>query len=1095
MIDLNTLNKEQRQAVETLEGPLLILAGAGSGKTRVLTYRIANLIENGVYPGNILAITFTNKAASEMKERVMQIVGDDAKNIWISTFHSSCVRILRQDIEKLGYSKDFVIYDTADQEKIVKECLKELNIDEKAMPPKDVLNKIGSFKDELIDADTYYSRFGMDFKTRNIANLYKLYQKKLRKNNALDFDDIIMLTVKLFKEHEDVLSYYRRKFRYILVDEYQDTNRAQYEFVNMLAKEHRNLCVVGDDDQCLLEGQMVLTSSGYKKIEEICENENVICAAGNGIIGEGQVNKVIKKEYDGVIVKVTTKGGRVIKATPNHLTFANLNFSSEFFIVYLMYKKGKGYRIGQTRGSRTRDEKIVNGMLVRINQEHGDKMWILKLCKDKSEATYYEQYFSIKYGIPTAVFYTNGRNLAMNQQQVDMLFSEINTFERVEKLMNENFLFEEYPHHIPNAVIRGATVRKIINVNFFSGNRCYKEGYYGHRISLNTSGDDVKEKFIKNDFNVRDGKRNKWRIETERKEYDEAEDFVKKLNQTDEDFEILRKAKLTEKNSLRFMPFSHLRPTMSIAVYENGKIVEDIVESVEFENYKGKVYDLSVPHYRQYICGDVVVHNSIYGWRGADIKNILDFEKDYPDVKVIKLEQNYRCTKKILDAANYVIQNNEKRKQKRLWTENAMGENIKFYKADNGEAEASFIVSEIKRLVEVGHSLGDFAILYRTNAMSRILEEAFVTSHIPYKVVGGQKFYDRKEIKDILAYLKVINNPLDSISLERIINVPKRGIGQTTIDRIKEYAASKDISLYSALLELDFIDGINKRATNSIEKFVSQMNYFIVSKDRMKVSELIKDILDTTGYIKELKEENTKESQGRIENLEEFYSAAVEFEEQNEDKSLSAFLERVALVSDQDQLESGSFVTLMTLHTAKGLEYNIVFIAGMEEGIFPHFSAKEDDDEMEEERRLCYVGITRAKKQLYLTAASSRMMFGRTMFNNVSSFLEEIPEHLIDDITPKKMSFNRVYSYDMPQTQAKTFNTINTINSKPVIQKPQAAKKVADYQVGNLVKHKIFGTGRVIAIKDVASDKMVTVDFEKAGLKNLLASTAPLEKM
>ncbi|WP_200790155.1 DNA helicase PcrA [Caloramator proteoclasticus] len=733
-MDLSVLNKEQREAVETLEGPLLILAGAGSGKTRVLTYRIANLIENGVYPGNILAITFTNKAAQEMKERIIQIVGDEARNIWISTFHSACVRILRQDIEKIGYNKDFVIYDTQDQEKIIKECLSELNIDEKAMPPKDVLSKIGSLKDDLIDAETYYSRYGMDFKTRNLANIYKMYQRKLKKSNALDFDDIIMLTVKLFKENEDVLNYYRRKFRYILVDEYQDTNRAQYEFVNILAKEHRNLCVVGDDDQC------------------------------------------------------------------------------------------------------------------------------------------------------------------------------------------------------------------------------------------------------------------------------------------------------------------------------------------------------------------------IYSWRHADIRNILEFEKDFPDVKVIKLEQNYRCTKKILDAANYVIQNNENRKHKRLWTQNELGENVRFYKAENGEDEALFIVKEIKRLVQEGYSLSDFAVLYRTNAMSRILEEAFVTSSVPYRVVGGLKFYDRKEIRDILAYLRVINNPLDNISLERIINVPRRGIGQATIDKVKEYANSRDISLYSALLEIDRIDGITKRAANAIEKFISQMNYFIVSKDRMTVSSLISEILDTTGYIKELLEDNTKESQDRIENLNEFKSAAVEFEEQNEDKSLAAFLERIALVSDQDQIENIDAVTLMTLHTAKGLEFNIVFIAAMEEGIFPHFSAKDDEDELEEERRLCYVGITRAKKKLYLTCAQQRMMYGRTMFNNVSSFIEEIPEHLIDDISPKRMSFNRVYNYDDYRAPSKTISTVNKINTTPVIQKPNLNKS-ANYDVGMLVKHKIFGVGKVVAVKEIAADKMITVEFDKAGVKNLLASTAPLEKI
>jgi DNA helicase-2/ATP-dependent DNA helicase PcrA len=673
-----------------------------------------------------------------MKERIEALIGGEASRMWISTFHSTCVRILRQDIDKLGYNKNFVIYDTGEQESIIKECLKELNLDEKIFQPKDVLHKIGSLKDVLIDEDTYYRQNANDFKNKRIAEIYKLYQKKLKTNNALDFDDIIVKTVKLFKEHPDVLDYYQRKFRYILVDEYQDTNRAQYEFINLIAKSHRNLCVVGDDDQ------------------------------------------------------------------------------------------------------------------------------------------------------------------------------------------------------------------------------------------------------------------------------------------------------------------------------------------------------------------------SIYGWRGADIRNILDFEKDYPDVKIIKLEQNYRCTKKILEAANYVIANNEKRKEKRLWTENCAGDDIKFYRADSDREEAGFIVNQIIKQVKEGRSYKDFAILYRTNAMSRILEEGFVTTGIPYKVVGGLKFYDRKEVKDILAYLKVINNPLDSVSLERIINVPKRGIGDASVDKVREYASKNDISMYSALLELDNIEGLNKRAANSMEKLISLMNYFMVSKDNMKVSELINEILERTGYIKELKEDNTPESKSRIENLQEFYSAAVEFEETAEDKSLSAFLERVALVSDQDQLDESGGVTLMTLHTAKGLEFPVVFIAGFEEGIFPHFSAQEDPDEMEEERRLCYVGITRAKQNLYLTCAKQRLMFGRTMFNSPSSFLEEIPENLVEDISPKSMSFNRIYGYEKPMNTYNSFNSQRSHLSTPIsfttsTSKPSNSVKSSEVRVGAKIRHKVFGKGIVVAIKDASGDKQITVSFDNVGLKNLLLSSAPIE--
>lgn len=736
MLNLDMLNKEQLQAVKTIDGPLLILAGAGSGKTRVLTYRIAYLIENGVFPGNILALTFTNKAANEMKERVMELVGDDAKTMWISTFHSSCVRILRQDIEKLGYSKNFVIYDTGDQEKLIEECLKELNLDSKTFKPKDILSKIGSQKDILVDENTYYKKYANDFQNKYIAQIYMLYQKKLKSNNALDFDDIIFKTIELFRSNPDVLEHYQRKFRYVLVDEYQDTNKAQYVFVGLLAHKHQNLCVVGDDDQ------------------------------------------------------------------------------------------------------------------------------------------------------------------------------------------------------------------------------------------------------------------------------------------------------------------------------------------------------------------------SIYGWRGADIKNILDFEKDFPNTTVIKLEQNYRCTKKILNAANSVIANNEKRKSKTLWTENKSGENIKFYRAENDRGEAEFIIREIKKLKEEGRKYKDFAILYRNNAMSRIIEEAFVTTGIPYSVIGTQKFYDRKEIKDILAYLKVINNPLDGVSLERIVNVPKRGIGASTVDKVRASAALKDVSLYSIMLEIDKMEGIAVRAQNAIEKFISMMNGFIAKRDEMSVPDLINEVLEKTGYMAELKLERTNENIARIENIQEFYSSAVEFNEKSDDKTLGAFLERAALVSDQDQLTGEGGVVLMTLHTAKGLEFPVVFIAGMEEGIFPHYAALENEDEMEEERRLCYVGITRAKEQLYLTCAKQRMIFGRTMFNSISNFIDEIPRDYIDDITPapaESTVYASNYSAFFKKKEKKEHYLSTPVAATITYAKPADSVNADDVKAGVKISHKFFGKGIVVAVKIVKEDKQITVMFDKAGLKNLMLGASPIE--
>jgi DNA helicase II / ATP-dependent DNA helicase PcrA len=730
MIDLNLLNSEQRKAVEKTDGPVLILAGAGSGKTRVLTYRIAYLIEKGVYPGNILAITFTNKAAAEMKERVAQIIGDEAKRMWISTFHSTCVRILRIDIEKLGYNKNFVIYDTSDQEKVIKECLKELNLDEKVYTPKDVLGKIGDAKDKLIDADTYHKRNYNDFKMKNYAELYVMYQRMLKNNNALDFDDIIVKAVQLLKSYPEILAYYQRKFSYIMVDEYQDTNKAQYEFVNLLASGHKNLCVVGDDDQ------------------------------------------------------------------------------------------------------------------------------------------------------------------------------------------------------------------------------------------------------------------------------------------------------------------------------------------------------------------------SIYGWRGADIANILDFEKDYPNAEVIKLEQNYRSTKTILEAANCVIVNNGKRKVKRLWTNNEEGCTIKLYRGETDRHEVQFIISEVQKKFAERKDYNAFAILYRTNAMSRTIEEGFVKTGIPYKVVGGLKFYDRKEVKDILGYLRFINNNNDAIGLERIINTPKRGIGDTTIDKIKEFANESDLFLYEALKNVDKIITLSKRAITAIEKFTKLVEGFISEASSIKVSELINVILEKTGYENELFLENTDESKSRLENIKELYGAAIEFEEKSEDKSLSAFLEKVALVSDQDSISENGGVTLMTLHTAKGLEYPIVFIAGMEQGIFPHFSSMESNEDLEEERRICYVGITRAKEELYITSARQRMMFGRTMFNGVSAFVDEIPQVLIENLSQKKESFNRVYEYDDNKSSKNSF-----MNAPIAMVKPRAVNNVNKNEVraGVKIMHKTFGKGLVIAIKETTGGKQITVQFDGLGLKNLILEASPIE--
>ena len=745
-MDLNKLlNKEQYEAATTVEGPLLILAGAGSGKTRVLTYRIAHLVKNlEIYPSQILAITFTNKAANEMKERVKNIIGAEAGSIWISTFHSSCVKILRREIEKLGYNKNFAIYDSYDQKTLMKECIKELNLNEKDFDIRSMLNKISEQKDNLISPAQFKRENEGNFRLSKIADLYELYQKKLKNSNALDFDDLIYKTVELFKNNEDVLEFYQRKFKYIMVDEYQDTNKSQYELTRLLAMAHKNICVVGDDDQC------------------------------------------------------------------------------------------------------------------------------------------------------------------------------------------------------------------------------------------------------------------------------------------------------------------------------------------------------------------------IYAWRGADIRNILDFEKDYPNAKVIKLEENYRSKANILNAANSVIKNNCNRKNKVLRTSNKEGQKIKIYRASSDIQEAQFVAGEIKKMLGKDREFKDFAILYRTNAQSRIFEEAFMRANIPYKIIGGLKFYDRKEIKDIMAYLKLINNPLDDISLKRIINEPKRSIGDTTVAKVQEFAAENSMCMYDALLDAEFIPSLTARAISSINKFVSLMNTLISDAENLSVSHLIEEILDRSGYMKMLKSSNSAEDESRVENLKELVSDAVAFENSSEDKSLGAFLEKVTLVSDIDNLdEENNAVVMMTVHSAKGLEFPVVFLVGMENGIFPGMSSLNSNSEMEESRRLAYVAITRAKENLYISSAEQRMVYGRTVTYQISDFVNEIPRELksslneVSRIHPKPSSLGmqnsglRSSSRDNnPHSFRNSF--YNNLDNKDTLVNTKSVNNI-EVTVGRKVKHGKFGIGTVVSVSKDSTGTIVTIAFNNMGIKKLMLDKAGLE--
>lgn len=739
------LNPQQAEAVINTEGPMLIMAGAGSGKTKVLTCRVANLLQKGVRPYRILAITFTNKAAAEMRERVNNMSGPAAKDVWLFTFHAFCARFLRMEIDKLpGYGGNFAIYDTADSQNLIKQILKEMNLDDKRFQPSGILSRISNAKNALQDAAAFARQAG-DFYEQKVADIYSRYEQKLQLNNALDFDDLLMLSIKLLQENKEVREKYQDRFDYLLVDEYQDTNHVQYLLTKILAEKHRNICVVGDADQ------------------------------------------------------------------------------------------------------------------------------------------------------------------------------------------------------------------------------------------------------------------------------------------------------------------------------------------------------------------------SIYGWRGADIQNILDFEKDYPDAKVIKLEQNYRSTQIILDAANAVIENNTGRKPKNLWTDNKGGAEITYFCANDGRDEARFVIEQVQNLQQTkGKKLGDMAVLYRTNAQSRIFEEMLVKSGISYNMVGSLKFYERKEIKDIIAYLRVIFNPADSLSLLRIINVPKRGIGDASLAKIQAYAAANNVSLFEAVSNAAAIDGLSSRFVSKLDDLSRIIFEMMNQIDEIPVANLINLLLNETGYVKELENENTPQSQNRIQNLNEFITFAQEFDENEEERTLENFLASVALVSDIDESEIDSdAITLMTLHSAKGLEFPIVFIVGMEENIFPSAQAInkewEDDSKMEEERRLCYVGITRAKEKLYLSSAKARTIYGEDQYNKPSRFLFEIPQNLIKTIK-RQERFSALENFKQvsekysarPQKPASTFNPHSFMPQKPAA---AAGGTGTRFNTGDRVSHSKWGEGMVVSVKDSPDGQEVKVAFAGAGVRSLLTKYAVLKKL
>jgi len=984
------LNPQQIEAVKTTEGPVLILAGAGSGKTKALTHRVAYLIkEKKVSPANILVVTFTNKAAEEMINRVTKLLGNlkfqmpnsqqisnlnsqISKLPWAGTFHSICAKILRREIQALGYRRSFIIYDEDDSLSAIKQAMDLLGIDKKQFNPAAIKNFISGAKNELI-SPSQYTKYAQGYFGEIVLKVYTQYQKDLKLANALDFDDLIMKTVQIFQKFPETLKRWQDLFKYILVDEYQDTNHAQYVLIKLLAAKHQNLFVIGDDYQCLPAGTKVLTPQGEIPIEEIKKGTEVIAANGFGTTMKAKVLRKSKQKYIGPVWEITTKSGKKISASKDHIFFSRLMPSQSQYFVYLMYRKDKGFRIGQTKGIRRTKQGIIHGLQVRANQERADRMWILEICSSLSEAKYYEYYYASKYGIPTLVFFRQGRNLQILQKHINRLYDTIDTKKRAKQLFLDLNLSWDYPHYRPQAVtLEFIPVHKgrqfVSLVMFGEAHLGQVNPWHAHRVRITTTDPFLRKKFEKAGFKTRADKRS-WRVETSRKQYADALSLSHQLAKID-NLEVVKLARLTEmEHNLVFMPVTNLRKGMLIPIFKNGKIVEDEIHRVTVKNIEADLFDLDVENLHNYIAGGIVVHNSIYSFRGANFRNILDFEKDYPKAKVIKMEQNYRSTKSIVAAAQKVIEKNILRSQKELWTENEDGLPAAIFEAPNEIEEAEFIVEEIKALHHLEGRYNNFVILYRTNAQSRIFEEVLLQNHLPYRLIGALRFYERKEIKDILAYLKLIANPADKVSLKRIINVPPRGIGAKSQIPNDKYQTNP-----------------------KVQKFYKMVEEFRIIAKTSKLPELIDIVAKKSGY-RDWILDGTEEGEMRWENIEELKSVA------QKAATLEEFLENVTLVSDVDNFDAqADAITLMTLHNAKGLEFPVVFMVGMEEGLFPHSRSMMDPAELEEERRLCYVGMTRAKKRLYLTYTSARLLYGAISNNQPSRFLADIPKELTERI-------------------------------------------------------------------------------------------------
>jgi DNA helicase-2/ATP-dependent DNA helicase PcrA len=1126
---LEGLNEPQREAVTHGEGPLLILAGAGSGKTRVLTHRIAFLIYTEQARTNeILAITFTNKAAQEMRGRVERLLGRNTRGMWLMTFHAACARILRSEAERLGYTRQFTIYDQADARRLTRRCIDELGIDPKRFTPAAIHSQISAAKNRLRAAEEYRQAVGSPFEEM-VADAYELYERDLLRMNAMDFDDLLFRAVNVLELYEEVRTRYARAFRHVLVDEYQDTNYAQYRLLQLLVgggrapkrgervqlEGHRNLAVVGDDSQCLVAGTMVTMGDGSRRpIEDVRAGDMVLAAYGSGDFRPAAVMRChegLKSEG----IAVTTCAGRRLVSTLDHTHFAGfvLGRTPQLHMTYVMLKRGVGFRVGTSRTYTQGQVKPVVGVRLRMRMEGADAAWVVSVHASDAEARVAEHILSARYGLPTLPFNarpSGGRraeSVVGSQDLIDRVFAALDTNASGRELLADEGLSIRYPHFTPMGHTSGrlgSTRRRRRMVVTLCGDR--RGASPMHRIAMFGYDAEGREALQRLGLSVRPARRGSagWRYESASKDMGRLLSTVDRIR-GELDVHLQLNARLGRNpdgvaNSLPFMPASSLRPGM-VMTDAGGNF--DIIDKVERVSLDTPVYDLDIDRVHNFVANDLVTHNSIYGFRGADVRNILDFQDDFPDARVVKLEQNYRSTQRILSAANAVIANNRGGIAKRLWSERGDGEPIHVRELEDEHGEARFIVGEIERLVDEGASRAEIAVLYRTNAMSRVIEDTLVRREIAYQVIGGTKFYERAEIKDAIAYLSWLANPFDVVAFTRIVNSPRRGLGRTSLSRIVAHSATIGVSVWEAAAAAEQIPGLGAAAVKSLTRFMSTMGELSeLSEQGIPVGDLLEAVLSRTGYLDALEAEalggaeKTIEAQGRLENLDQLVEVAREFDAvaTEEEDTLDLFLQQLALVADADsRREDEGLVTLMTLHNAKGLEYPIVFIAGCEDGVFPHSRAL-DEGGLEEERRLFYVGVTRAKRELYLAYARRRSVFGQATYGLRSRFLEEIPAELTADHPGSASEEELQLSAAAAPVGAGAGG--RTIGGRS----PQswAASRAPDtapaktYRMGEDVVHAAFGEGVVTGMEPGG---VIVVRFAADGSeRKLMAEYAPVSR-